>query len=139
MQQEFIIGNQFQTYMGAKFKVDLNSISAAMANVKGKESLVYGYINNLASVFQMVKYGGLNPNGLYADYNIFKKDFVRYWRKALGISKEDSVKIEKIFEDAVTTQESCKKRTGMSVFFENDKALVAEDCLFAIYDVMEMV
>ncbi len=138
MQNEFIIGNQFQTYMGTKFKVDINSISASMANVKEKESLVYEYINNLASVFQMVKYGGDNPSGLYADYNIFKKDFVRYWRKALRISKEDFVKIEQIFDDAVTTQESCKKRTVMAVFFENDKALVAEDCLYAIYDVMEM-
>lgn len=139
MQKGFIMGNQFQMYMGTKFNVDINSASVSMANVKGKENLVYEYINNMTSVFQMVNYGGENPNGLYANFNVFKKDFVGYWRNVLGISKGDSEKIEDVFDDAITTQESCKNRTAIAVFFENGKALVAEDCLYAIYDVMEMV
>ena len=41
MQQGIIFGNAFQRYMGAKFGVDMYSTSAIMANVRGKENLVY--------------------------------------------------------------------------------------------------
>ena len=140
MQQGIIFGNAFQRHMGAKFGVDMYSTSAIMANVRGKENLVYEYINNMASAFQSVKYGiQENPNGLYADYNSFKKGFVRYWKNALDISKDDLEKLEDIFEDAITTQESCKKCAVMAVFFENGKALIAEDCLYADYDVLRVL
>lgn len=139
MQQGIVFGNAFQRYVGAKFGVDINSTSAVMANVKGKENLVYDYINNMASVFQVVKYGLENPNGLYADYNSFKKDFVRYWKNALDISRDELGELEDIFDDAVTTQESCRNRAAVAVFFEDGKALIAEDCLYAIYDVLKMV
>lgn len=139
MQQGVIFGNAFQRYMGAKFGVDIYSTSAVMANVRGKENLVYDYINNMSSVFQSVKYGSENPNGLYADCNSFKKDFMRYWKNALDISRDDLGELEDIFDDAITTQESCRNRAAMAVFFEDGKALIAEDCLYAIYDVLKMV
>lgn len=138
MQQGVVFGNAFQRYVSAKFGVDMNSASAAMANVRGKESLVYEYINNMSSIFQPVKYGSENPNGLYADYNLFKRDFVRYWKNALDISRDDLGELEDIFDDAVTTQESCRNRATIAVFFDNGKALTAEDCLYAVYDVLKM-
>lgn len=139
MQQGVIFGNAFQRYMGAKFGVDIYSTSAVMANVRAKENLVYDYINNMSSVFQSVKYGSENPNELYADCNSFKKDFMKYWKNALDISRDDLGELEDIFDDAITTQESCRNRAVMAVFFEDGKALIAEDCLYAIYDVLKMV
>lgn len=139
MQQGVIFGNSFQRYMGAKFGVDIYSTSAVMANVRGKENLVYDYINNMSSVFQSVKYGSENPIGLYADCNSFKKDFMRYWKNALDISRDDLGELEDIFDDAITTQENCRNCAAMAVFFEDGKALIAEDCLYAIYDVLKMV
>ena len=138
MQQNFIIGNGFQRHMNAKFNVDINSASSTMANVRGKENFVYEYINKLASIFQPVRYGTENPSGLYADYNTFKRDFVRYWRNALDIPRPDSKELEEIFDDAVTTQESCRNINTTSVFFENGKALSIDDCLYAIYEVFKM-
>ena len=139
MQQRTMIGNQFQTYMWAKFQKDFTSSMAVMANVKGKEDLVFEYISDMATLFQPVKYDNNNPLGLYSDYSSFKKRFVRYWSNALDISKEDADKLRDIFEEEISSQESCKKRIVVSVFFENDKALTADDCLDAICEVMKIV
>lgn len=138
MLQRVMIGNQFQTYMWAKFQKDFISPMAVMANVKGKEDLVFEYISDVATLFQPVKYGGNNPLGLYSDYDSFKKRFVRYWSNALNISREDADKLGDIFDEEISSQESCKKRTVASVFFGNDKALAADDCLDAIYEVMKI-
>ncbi len=141
MQQYLIGGNQFQNRMWTKFNLDLTSASANMSNVRGREDLVYEYIRDIASLFQAMRYGlqnNPNPMGLYSDYESFKKHFVRYWMNALDISRADSDKIKDIFDDEVSTQESCKNRAAMAVFFENGKGLVAEDSLYAIYEVLKI-
>ena len=140
MQQYFIAGNQFQRHMWTKFNLDITSASANMSNVRGKETLVYEYIRDIASLFQPMRYGLQdNPMGLYSDYESFKKHFVRYWKNALDISRADLDEIKDIFDDEVSTQEQCKNRVVTSVFFENGKALTIEDCLNAIYEVMKIV
>ena len=139
MYQYPIIGNHFQTHMRAKFDLDVTSALANMSNVRGREDLVYEYIRDIASLFQPVRYGLQdNPMGLYSDYESFKKHFVRYWRNALDISRADSDKISEMFDDELTTQESCKNRVVTAVFFENGKALTIEDCLYAIYEVLRI-
>lgn len=135
--QQSIIGNQFQNHMSAKFNIDLYSSSAIMANVRGKEALVMEYINNIGACFQPTRfdvYG--NPNGLYADYATFKKDFVGYWRRALDIARTEAQELEDIFDEAVISQEKYRNRTTTSVFFEDGNALTIDDCLYAIYDVL---
>ena len=139
MYQYPIIGNHFQTHMRAKFDLDVTSALANMSNVRGREDLVYEYIRDIASLFQPVRYGLQdNPMGLYSDYESFKKHFVRYWRNALDISRADSDKISEMFDDELTTQESCKNRVVTAVFFENVQALTIEDCLYAIYEVLKI-
>lgn len=140
MQQFFMAGNQFQNHMWAKFNLDITSASANMSNVKGKENLIYEYVRDIASLFQPVQYGLQdNPMGLYSDYDSFKKHFVRYWKRALDISQADLDKVRDIFDNELSNQESCKKRPITSVFFENGKALTIEDCLNAVYEVLETV
>ena len=117
MQHYTIIGNQFQNQMSTKFSLDVNSASANMENVRGREALVYEYIRDIASLFQPVRYGSENPMGLYSDYDSFKKHFVRYWKNALDISRSDLDEIRDIFEEEMDSQESCKKRAVISVFF----------------------
>ena len=46
--------------------------------------------------------------------------------------------VRNIFDDVLSTQESCKNRAVTSVFFENGKALTIEDCLEAIYEVLKI-
>lgn len=139
MQQLFMAGNQFQNHMWTKFNLDITSASANMSNVKGKEELVYEYVRDISSLFQPVRYGLQdNPMGLYSDYESFKKHFVRYWKNALDISRADLEEVRDIFDDEVSTQESCKNRAVTSVFFENGKALTIEDCLNAIYEVLKI-
>lgn len=140
MQQFFITGNQFQNHMLVQFNQDVNSTSANMSNVRGKENLVYEYIKDIFYLFQPVNYRRLeNPSGLYADYDSFKKHFVKYWKNALDISREDLDEIRDIFDEELSTQESCKNRLVTSVFFEDGKALTIKDCLNAIYEVLKMV
>ena len=140
MQQFFITGNQFQNHMLAQFNQDVNSASANMSNVRGKENLVCEYIKDIFYLFQPVNYRRLeNPSGLYADYDSFKKHFVKYWKNALDISREDLDEIRDIFDEELSTQESCKNRLVTSVFFEDGKALTIKDCLNAIYEVLKMV
>lgn len=140
MQQFFIAGNQFQNQMLAQFNMDLNSAAAIMSNVRGKETLIYDYIRDIFSLFQPVDYSRMeNAFGFYADHDSFRKHFVRYWKKALDISKTDLDKVRDIFDDELSNQESCKNRPVMSVFFEDGKALTIEDCLSAIYEVLETV
>lgn len=139
MQKSFIAGNQFQSFMQAKFDNDLNSSLAIISHIRGKEELVYEYIRDIASLFQSVKYGLDNPIGLYSDYDSYKKHFVKYWRNALDISRADSDELKDIFDEEVSGQENCKNRAVASVFFENGKALAADDCLNAIYEVLRMV
>ena len=79
-----------------------------------------------------------DPMGLYSDYESFKKHFVRYWKNALDISRADLDEVRDIFDDVLSTQESCKNRAVTSVFFENGKALTIEDCLEAIYEVLKI-
>lgn len=138
MQHYTIIGNQFQNQMSTKFSLDVNSASANMENVRGRENLVYEYIRDIASLFQPVRYGSENPMGLYSDYDSFKKHFVRYWKNALDISRSDLEEIRDIFDEEMSSQENCKNRAVMSVFFENGKALTVEDCLNAIYEVLKI-
>lgn len=140
MQQLFMAGNQFQNHIWTKFNLDITSASANMSNVKGKEKLVYEYVRDISSLFQPVRYGLQdNPMGLYSDYESFKKHFVRYWKNALDISRADLDEVRDIFDDEVSTQESCKNRAVTSVFFENGKALTIEGCLNAIYEVLKIV
>ena len=138
MQKGFIVGNQFQSFMQAKFDVDLNSELAIMSHIKGKEGLVYGYIRDIAVLFQPVRYGSDNAMGLYSDYDTYKKHFIKYWRNAIGISRAESDELGNIFDEEVSKQENCKSRAVASVFFENGKALAADDCLNAIYEVLRM-
>lgn len=137
MQQNFLPGNQFQNGMQVKFSVDVTSKLAVTSYVSGKEELVYGYIREIGTLFQPV-YGLDNASGLYSVHGSFKKHFVKYWRNALDISREDSDKLGDIFDEEVVSQESCKKRIVTSVFFEDGRALIAEDCLYAIYEVFKM-
>lgn len=138
MQHYTIVGNQFQNQMSTKFSLDVNSASANMENVRGREALVYEYIRDIASLFQPVRYGSENPMGLYSDYDSFKKHFVRYWKNALDISRSDLDEIRDIFDEEMSSQESCKNRAVISVFFENGKALTVEDCLNAVYEVLKI-
>ena len=138
MQLYTFIGNQFQNQMSTKFSLDVNSASANMENVRGREALVYEYIRDIASLFQPVRYGSENPMGLYSDYDSFKKHFVRYWKNALDISRSDLDEIRDIFDEEMSSQESCKNRAVISVFFENGKALTVEDCLNAVYEVLKI-
>lgn len=137
MQQSFIPGNQFQSYMQAKFNADLTSALKIISHVRGKESLVYGYIREIADLFQPVKYGLDNPVGLYSDYESFRRHFVKYWRNALDIPREDSDELRDIFDEEVSSQKSCKSGAATSVFFEDGKGLTATDCLNAVYEVFK--
>ena len=140
MQQFFVTGNQFQRHMLAQFNQDIDLASAHMANVRGRENYVYDYIKDIFSLFQPVNYRRLeNPSGLYADYDSFKEHFVKYWKNALDISKADLDEIRDIFDEELSTQESCKNRPITSVFFENGKALTIKDCLNAVYEVLKTV
>lgn len=131
--------NPFQNQMCTKFNLDLNSASAIMANVRGRENLVYDYIRDIASLFQPIRYGlQENPMGLYSDYDVFKKHFIKYWKNALDISRADLDELRDIFDEDMSSQESCKNRSVISVYFENGKALTVEDCLSAVYEVMKM-
>lgn len=138
MQQNYIFGNMFQQHMCAKFNIDINSASAIMSNVIENENLVYEYIRDIASLFQLVQYGQANPIGLYSDYDSFKKRSVKYWKNALDFSRDDIEKLKDIFDEEVSNQESCKKRVVTSVLFENGKALTIDDCLNAIYEVFKI-
>ena len=138
MQYYTVFGNQFQNHMCTKFNLDVNSELASMSNVKGRENLIYEYIRDIGSLFQSVRYDLDNPMGLYSDYDSFKKHFVRYWKNALDISRTDLDEIGDIFDEELSTQESCQKRAVTSVFFENGKAFTIEDCLSAIYEVMKI-
>ena len=137
MQYNFIPGNQFQSYMQAKFNADLTSALEIISHVRGKESLVYGYIREIADLFRPVKYGLDNPFGLYSDYESFRRHFVKYWRNALDIPREDSDELRDIFDEEVSSQKSCKNGDASSVLFENGKRLTATDCLNAIYEVFQ--
>lgn len=139
MQQYIITGNLYQNQMCTKFNLDVSSASANMSNVRGRENLVYEYIRDIASLFQPIRYGLQdNPMGIYSDYDTFKKHFVRYWKNALDISRADLDEIRDIFDEEMSSQESCKNRAVISVFFENGKALTIEDCLNAIYEVLKI-
>lgn len=111
MQQYFITGNQFQTHMCSKFNLDVTSASANMSNVRGRENIVYEYIRDIASLFQPVKYGMQeNPMGLYSDYDSFKKHFVKYWKNALDLSREDLGEVKDIFDEEVPVRRVVKSR-----------------------------
>lgn len=137
MQYNFIPGNQFQSYMQAKFNADLNSTLKVISHVRGKEALVYGYISEIADLFQPVNYVLGNPSGLYSDYESFSRHFVKYWRNALDIPREDSDELKDIFDEGVSSQKICKNGDASSVLFENGKRLTATDCLNAIYEVFQ--
>lgn len=138
MKQCFVSGNQFQNQMWTKLELDVRSESAHMSNVRGKEDLIYGYIRDIGSLFQPTRYGLDNPMGLYSDYDTFKKHFVKYWKNALDLSRDDMDEIRNIFDEEMSSQDSCKNRAVMSVYFEQGRALTIEDCLSAIYEVLKM-
>ena len=138
MQQYLMTGNQFQNQMWTKFELDVRSASAHMSNIRGKEDLIYEYIRDIGSLFKPTRYGLDNAMGLYSDYDSFKKHFVKYWKNALDLLREDMDEIRDIFEEEMSSQESCKDRAVMSVYFENGQALTVEDCLSAIYEVLKM-
>lgn len=139
--QQYVNGNQFQIQVCTKFNMDVNSASINVPSVRGRENLVYEYIRDIGSLFQSPQYNleDGNPMGLYSDYESFKKHFVRYWKNALDISKDDLNDLKDIFDEEVSSQKSCGNTGAMSVFFENDKALTINDCLNIIYEVLKMV
>ena len=128
-------------YMGTIFNGDILSNSASMSNVRGKENLVYEYINKMGSCIQQPLRFDVNgnPSGLYADYSNFKDYFVKYWRRALDIARTDKQQLEEILDEAVISQEQSKKLNTIAIYFEDGNALTAEECLNAIYDVLEIV
>ena len=132
--------NQFQNGMALKFDKDIYSMSASMPYVRGRESLVNNYITDIASLFQPA-FHNISGNSFWlrADYDTFKKHFVRYWRNALGLSIEDSEKLKAIFDEEILAYEKAMKRVTASVFFEDDKAITVDDCLNAVYEVLRMV
>ena len=137
MQQYFRVGNQFQNQMWTKFELDVRSTSAHMSNIRGKEDLISEYIRDIGSLFQPTRYGLDNPMGLYSDYDSFKKYFVKYWKNALDLSRDDMDEIRDIIDEEMSSQESCKNRAVISVYFENGQALTVEGCLSAIYEVVK--
>ena len=138
--QQYVSGNQFQIQMCTKFNMYVNTSLINMSSVRGRENLVYGYIRDIGSLFQLPQYNlkDGNPMGFYSDYDSFKKHFVRYWKNALNISKEDLNDLKDIYDEEVSSQESCRNTGAMSVFFENGEALTIDDCLNMIYEVLKM-
>ena len=139
--QHITTGSQFQMQVGTIFNGDILSNSASMSNVRGKENLVYEYINKMGSCIQQSMRFDVNgnPSRLYADYSNFKDNFVQYWRRALDIARTDKQQLEEILDEAVISQEQSKKLNTTSIYFEDGNALTAEGCLNAIYDVLEIV
>lgn len=133
-------GNQFQREMGILFNRDILSNSTSVTSVIDKENLVYEYINKLGVCIQqqMVYVANGNPSGLYADYSNFKNHFVKYWRRALSIARENEQQLENILNEAVISQEQSKNLNITVIYFENGNVLTTEDCLSAIYDVLEI-
>ena len=118
--QQYVSGNQFQIQMCTKFNMDVNTSLINMSSVRGRENLVYGYIRDIGSLFQLPQYNlkDGNPMGFYSDYDLND--------------------LKDIYDEEVSSQESCRNTGAMSVFFENGEALTIDDCLNMIYEVLKM-
>lgn len=80
----------------------LESASAHISSIREKEVLIYEYIRDIGSLFQPMRYSLDNPMGLYSDYNFFKKHFVKFWKNALDLCRDDMDDIRDIFDEEMS-------------------------------------
>lgn len=138
MQMRFM-GNGYQSYLASLFEKDILSGIGRVKLIRGKEAIVYNYIETLSSIMSTQQLSSnKNPQGIYANYSNYKKCFVNYWRDALNISRADSNELEKIFDDSIISQKQANEVPEMHVYLNDDKAQSCKDCLIAIYDVFEI-
>lgn len=124
----FPMPTEFQERMKSKFNSDLFSKKAIVQNITGREDLVKGYITDLYNAVDVGVY-------LCADYEEFRKHFVKYWRQALDIPRENISELKEIFDEELVSGLK-SKNLDQVITFETGMAISADDLLDAVYEVL---
>lgn len=126
---------KFQERMRSKLNSDFLSKKAIMQNVTGREDMVKKFILDLYGN-DLVEFK-CDKVGVYlsANYDEYKKHFIKFWRQALDISRDNIGELNDIFDEELVAFEKCKDYEW-AVVFENGMTISADDLLDAVYEVL---
>lgn len=127
------MSTQFQVRMRTKLSYDLLSTKAIMQNVIGREDLVKEYIIDLGNVIVPFDYDSQTLAA--ANYEEFRKHFVKFWRQALDIPRDSINELKDIFDDELVNLFRCKD-AALAVIFDTKMTISADDLLDAVYEVL---
>lgn len=139
MKQNMLAGNAYQDCMRELFDRDLVYAVVPIPQIWGREYLVYSYISRLGQCFEDMEYRtlALSPYVIYTSLAAFKKNFVTFWSNVLDIEYSKELLIERVLDKRIVDKQLVRHIPQASLVFDNGGALTAQDCLNAIYDLMD--
>ena len=93
------------------------------------------YIQGIPSVNPPSLYYG--PN-VYADHQAVKEHFCSFWKRELGLSSTERVKLEEIFDRGVTVAPHFASNTSYLIFTNENNVISIQSMEDAIFDALNL-
>ena len=136
-----INANLFQRMLDAAIQRDI--LSSMNPRIQAKQSVIpviERYIQDIPFAQSPPSYYGAN---VYADRQTVKDHFCSFWKRELGLSSTERIKLGEIFEQSVTVVSQFANNTSYLIFAnesnENDVISIQsmEDAIFDAFDLKQ--
>lgn len=128
--------NSFQRLLETTIQRDV--LSSMNPQVRAKNNAIQTierYIQDIPFVNPPSLYYG--PN-VYADHQAVKEHFCSFWKRELGLSSTERVKLEEIFDRGVTVAPHFASNTSYLIFTNENNVISIQSMEDAIFDVLDL-
>lgn len=128
--------NSFQMLLETTIQKDI--LSSMNPKIRAKYSAIQTierYIQDIPFVNPPPLYYG--PN-VYADHQTVKGHFCSFWKRELGLSSTERVKLEEIFEQSVTVGSHHTSNTSHLIFADENNVISIQSMEDAIFDALDL-
>ena len=128
--------NSFQRLLETTIQRDvLSSMNPQVRAMNNAIQTIERYIQGIPFVNPPSLYYG--PN-VYADRQTVKEHFCSFWKRELGLSSTERVKLEEIFERSVTVGLHLANNTSYLIFANENNVISIQSMEDAIFDALNL-
>lgn len=129
--------NGFQMTLYVTIQGDIQSSMNPQVQAKNNAfQTIERYIRDIP--FANTPFSNYGPN-FYADHQTVKEHFCSFWKRELGLSSTERVKLEEIFERSVTVGSHHSSNTPYLIFADENNVISIQSMEDAIFDALDLM
>lgn len=128
--------NSFQRMLDATIQRDIQSSMNPQIRAKcNAAQAIERYIQGIPFVSPSSSYYGIN---VYADHQTVKEHFCSFWKRELGLSFTERIKLEEIFDQSVTAGSQFASNTSYLIFINENSMISVQAMEDAIFEALDL-